>query len=357
MTLRNRGNTQREVGPTSTASVEPPKKTMDVSVATRLGVNKQSSCQSHGTTTKTMVSFDCAEAMILQGLAGVFLVAFLGAYYQNEGLMGDDGIMPARTTYWAALRQRFDDPLEGFQNSPSIFWFIDLSDDSMKCVIMSGIVLSSLVLVTRRSTWLWQASLWILYFSIVSTADGTSFYSYGWESQLLETAFLSIFLCPFPGQRGVLLGLWPSFAANNASTPVTRWLFRWLIFRITIGAGLIKLRGSSCWVQKTCLYYHFETQPIPSPLSFWYHFFPRWVHRRLIDLDFVVQVYASWFVLVPPIGWLGRWLLRLGGILQIGVRHESCATCRKSRVPRGTTGVPLTILPMSPAYAWHHIQW
>ena len=34
--------------------------------------------------------------------------------------------------------------------------------------------------------------LWILYFTIVTSANGTSFYQYGWESQLLGTDFLAI---------------------------------------------------------------------------------------------------------------------------------------------------------------------
>ena len=33
------------------------------------------------------------------------------------------------------------------------------------------------------------------------------------------------------------------------------------------GAGLIKLRGDPCWRDLTCLDFHFETQPIPSPLT------------------------------------------------------------------------------------------
>lgn len=39
----------------------------------------------------------------------------------------------------------------------------------------------------------------------------------------------------------------------------------------------------------------------------------------MIDADFLVQVYTCWFVMVPPIGTLGRWLLRAGGVLQIGL--------------------------------------
>ena len=34
--------------------------------------------------------------------------------------------------------------------------------------------------------------LWILYFTIVTSANGTSFYQYGWESQYLGTGFLAI---------------------------------------------------------------------------------------------------------------------------------------------------------------------
>lgn len=52
--------------------------------------------------------------------------------------------------------------------------------------------------------------------------------SSGWESQLLETGFLGIFLCP----------LW-TLSALPKGTPTSRvvvWGFRWLIFRIMLGA-------------------------------------------------------------------------------------------------------------------------
>lgn len=52
-------------------------------------------------------------------------------------------------------------------------------------------------------------------------------YSFGWESQLLETGFLAVFLCP----------LW-SLDAFKASNPVSMavvWGYRWLLFRIMLG--------------------------------------------------------------------------------------------------------------------------
>ncbi len=42
------------------------------------------------------------------------------------------------------------------------------------------------------------------------------------------------------------------------------------------GAGLIKLRGDPCWRDLTCLDYHYETQPMPNPLSWYFHGLPRW---------------------------------------------------------------------------------
>jgi hypothetical protein len=57
------------------------------------------------------------------------------------------------------------------------------------------------------------------------------------------------------------------------------WLFRWLLFRIMFGAGLIKLRGDACWRDLTCLDYFYETQPMPNPVSWFYHSAPHWVNR------------------------------------------------------------------------------
>ena len=106
--------------------------------------------------------------------------------------------------------------------------------------------------------------LWLLYMSFVHV--GQDWYGYGWEIQLLETGFLAIFLCP-------LLDLRPF--PKRAPPPPIIGLFRWLIFRIMLGAGLIKMRGDEVWRNVTALYYHFETQPLPGPLSRWFHFLPR----------------------------------------------------------------------------------
>jgi hypothetical protein len=135
------------------------------------------------------------------------------------------------------------------------------------------------------------ALLWALYMSFVHV--GQDWYGYGWEVQLLETGFLSIFLCPLLDARPF---------PRRAPPTIVFWLFRALIFRIMLGAGLIKIRGDASWRDLTALYYHFETQPIPNGLSRWFHFLPRWLVQGGTLFNHIAEVAAPWFVFWPRLG-------------------------------------------------------
>src|SRR5437764_7493120 len=115
-------------------------------------------------------------------------------------------------------------------------------------------------------------------------------YGYGWETQLLETGFLSIFLCPLLDGRPF---------PKTPPPLLVIWLFRWFGFCIMIGAGLIKMRGDSCWRDLTCLYYHYETQPIPSPISRYLHFAPHWFHKVETLWNHFVELIVPWFSFGP----------------------------------------------------------
>jgi hypothetical protein len=78
-------------------------------------------------------------------------------------------------------------------------------------------------------------------------------------------------------------------------------LFRWLTFRIMLGAGLIKIRGDEVWRRGTALYYHFETQPLPGPLSRWFHFLPRAMLKAGVWFNFLAELVAPWFIFRPRI--------------------------------------------------------
>src|SRR5437899_9873972 len=185
---------------------------------------------------------------ILRLLGGVYAVAFFVAAQQILPLIGSHGLLPA-DSYLARVAQALGSPAAGFFRLPSLFWFAH-SDAVLQTAAWVGFALACLV-VAGYANALVMAALWMLYLSFVHV--GQDWYGYGWEIQLLETGFLAIFLCPLLDPR--------PFPPRPPPAAVL-WLYRWLIFRIMLGAALIKLRGDSCWRDLTCLYYHYETPPL-----------------------------------------------------------------------------------------------
>ena len=66
-----------------------------------------------------------------------------------------------------------------------------------------------------------------------------------------------------------------------------------------LGSALIKIRGDEIWRNGTALYYHFETQPIPGPLSRWFHFLPKVLLKLGVWFNFLSELIAPWFVFWP----------------------------------------------------------
>ena len=202
----------------------------------------------------------------------IYFVAFLGAVNQFPALLGERGLLPVPEF----LRR------VTFRRTPSLF-HLRYSDRLLAICAWTGVVLSVAIvigLVDAAPLIVWMLVwfvLWALYLSIVNV--GQTFYAFGWESLLLEAGFLAIFLGP----------------AKIAPPLVVIWMFRWLLFRVEFGAGLIKIRGDPCWRDLTCLYYHHETQPMPNPLSWFFHHLPRPLHK--------VEVLGNHFAqLVAPLG-------------------------------------------------------
>jgi len=227
--------------------------------------------------------------LIQRGLAAVYLVAFLVAVNQFLPLCGRRGLLPARERL-ARL---------GFWDAPSLFHWTS-SDRTFRVAAWAGAALAAFALagLSERfglavsiGTW---AALWALYLSFVNA--GGLFYGYGWETLICEAGFLAVFLGP---------------AEMVPALPVL-WLFKWLAFRVMFGAGLIKLRGDPCWRDLTCLEYHYETQPMPNPLSWFLHRSPRWFHKLEVAATHFVQLVAGWGLLAPaPASWIA-------GVLVVG---------------------------------------
>ncbi|MCB9784748.1 MAG: lipase maturation factor family protein [Candidatus Omnitrophica bacterium] len=230
-------------------------------------------------------SYWLTRFVFLRLLGLVYFFAFLVAANQAIPLIGENGLTPAKA-YLGRIGGSFSSDWEAFLALPTLFWWTP-SDTSILVVAWTGVALSFLVLIGFANSIL-MAILWFLYMSIVHI--GQVWYGYGWEIQLLETGFLAIFLCPLLDGR--------PFPRRPPPSPVI-WLLRWLTFRIMLGAGLIKIRGDSCWRDLTCLVYHYETQPIPNPLSRYFHSMPLWFHKIGVLYNHLVELVAPFFVFGP----------------------------------------------------------
>jgi hypothetical protein len=171
---------------------------------------------------------------------------------QFPALLGERGLLPV-PRFLRGLR---------FRDEPTLFRLY-YSDNLLRATGWAGVLVAgALVLGFPQAGPLWLPMLawlilWLLYLSIVNV--GQRFYSFGWESLLLEAGFIAIFL-------------------GNASTAppfLVLLLFRWLVFRVELGAGLIKLRGDSCWRDLTCMDFHHENPAHAGPLSWYFHRLPR----------------------------------------------------------------------------------
>ncbi len=247
--------------------------------------NRDSEPESASEIPGTYPTYWLTRFMILRLLGVIYAVAFLVAINQIIPLIGSDGLLPVGI-YLKKVSSWLGSDGAGFMRLPSLFWLWH-SDTALLTVAWMGFVLS-LVVVAGFANVPLLAVLWFLYMSFVHV--GQEWYGYGWEIQLTETGFLAIFLCP-------LLDMRP-FPRYAPPMPIIV-LFRWLIFRIMLGAGLIKIRGDEIWRNATALYYHFETQPIPGPLSRWFHFLPHTVLKIGVWFNHLGELIAPWFVFWP----------------------------------------------------------
>lgn len=224
----------------------------------------------------TAPEYGLSRLVFQRALAGLYLVAFLTAALQFRALLGERGMLPV---------PRFVERVP-FRRAPSLFQ-LRYSDRLFAGCAWTGCAVSAALLAGLDGLLpLWAAMLlwlvpWALYLSIVNV--GQTWYGFGWESLLLETGFLAVFL-----------------GNDEVAPPVlVLFLMRWILFRVEFGAGLIKMRGDACWRKLTCLYHHHETQPMPGPLSWFFHHLPKPLHRVEAAANHFTQLVVPFLLFAP----------------------------------------------------------
>src|SRR5215475_8404811 len=146
----------------------------------------------------------------------------------------------------------------------------------IRTVWIAGATLSALMVagVNLRSV---RIAVFVLYLSLV--VAGQEFMGYQWDALLLEAGFLAIFL--------------------GSSTLIVK-LFRWLLFRLMLLSGAVKLLSHDpAWNSFTALPVHYETQPLPTPLAWYFYQLPAWFQRFSVGFVFFVELLVPFLILAP----------------------------------------------------------
>jgi uncharacterized membrane protein YphA (DoxX/SURF4 family) len=213
------------------------------------------------------------SALFLRLLGVIYLIAFASIGVQIKGLAGSTGILPIneRLIDFAA-----NSGYERYFKLPTLFW-LNASDAALVGAAIAGCVAALCILMH----WFSRPALIVAYVLYLSLFHATHpFMNFQWDSLLLETGFLAIFLTP--QSRVVIL------------------LFRWLLFRLRFMSGISKLSvGDPAWANLTALDTYFEVQPLPNPVAWYMHQLPEWILHFGTFATLVIEILVPLMMFLP----------------------------------------------------------
>jgi predicted DCC family thiol-disulfide oxidoreductase YuxK len=209
------------------------------------------------------------RSLFLRGIGIVYLVAFLALAPQIIGLVGEHGILPVQT----------------------------YSDTALLAMCWSGAAMAVLLIVGVLPV---PATIGLYVLYLLVDLAGQDFLSFQWDALLLEAGFATILLAPF--------GIRPSYSQEPSKFAL--WVQRLLVLRLMLESGLVKWQsGDPTWRDLTALDYHFETQPLPTPVAWYVQHLSPGVHKALTATVFAVEVAVPFLFLMPRrIRIIGAWI-------------------------------------------------
>ena len=226
-----------------------------------------------------------ARRWFLRALGLIFLIAFVSLWVQIDGLIGSNGITPAREFLPAARAQLGD---RAWSILPTLCWFN--SSDAFLHFLCGGGVALSLLLIFGIAQALSLVGLVAFYLSL--TIAGQTFLSFQWDILLIETGFLSIFVAPWR--------LWPKRGTDPPVSRAAIFLLKLLLFKLMVMSGMVKLTsGDDSWWDLTALDYHYWSQPLPTVIGWWADQSPEWFKKFSVAFCLVVEIIVPFFIWTP----------------------------------------------------------
>jgi hypothetical protein len=222
--------------------------------------------------------------LFLVGLGLCYIAAFVSFGVQIRGLIGVDGIQPAHMTLTQATQQL---GASRFFYFPTIAW-LSASDGALIAFSVIGALAGLGLVISLRAAGILAATCWSLYLSLMCL--GADFTNFQWDSLLLETGFLALFVAPWS---------WDPVKRTETSR-TAMFLVRLLLAKLMLESGLVKLlSGDPTWRNLTSLQFHYWTQPLPTPMAWWIDQGPVLFHQLSGIVLFGIELGAPWLLLGP----------------------------------------------------------
>lgn len=231
---------------------------------------------------------------VLFGVSLVYLAHFASLYTQLPGLFGSSGL----------------EPIAGRPEDVEATWilhFFPRPELGMEVLTLAGAVLASLQLIVPDAALragqtgsLAYAALWAFWHDLV--ASGGRFTLYQMDMLLLDAAPLCV------------------LAASGVLHGAATFGLRWLLFRLYLGGGAVKLLScDESWRNLSALHWHFQSQPLPNPIGVAAHVTMPQAVGEFSTLFALLAEIALPFLFLAPSADLRRLAFALQAALQAGI--------------------------------------
>ncbi len=223
--------------------------------------------------------------IFLRALALIYFSAFYSLLFQINGLIGPDGILPARQ-YLTAVAQALG--MARYWYAPSLFWF---SSSSAMLLAVMWIGLAASVVAFFN---LWpRLSFFVCFACYLSFVGATNVFSqYQSDGMLLAAGFLALFFAPS--------GLKPGWGAHHPPSRASLFLLQWEWFRIYFESGMVKLAsGDPEWRHLTAMDQYYQNGPLPTWIGWYVQHLPHWFQVATAGATLAMELGLVFMLFLP----------------------------------------------------------
>jgi len=223
--------------------------------------------------------------LFLRSLAAIYFSAFFSLFFQIRGLIGPNGVLPARQ-YLTAVEHSFSAWRYWF--APTLLW-LSSSNAMLMALCWIGLAASIAALFN-----LWpRLSFFICFVCYLSfVAAASDFSGYQSDGMLLEAGFISLFFCPS--------GLLPGWGAQGPPSRASLFLLQWEWFRIYFESGMVKLlSGDTEWHHLTAMDEYYQNGPLPTWIGWYAEHLPHWFHVATAGATLALELVLVFMLFFP----------------------------------------------------------